>query len=168
MIIRDAVLSDAEKMAEISISAWKKAYAKIFPPAYLDTLDLEERKCAARSRIINKKTSVCVAVDAAGELLGYSHYGRCLCLNSEGEIFALYVKPEYWAHGVGEKILSEVLNYLKSMNVEKVILWVFKANFEAKKFYIKRGFCEMEDESFYIIKNYPSLKVKKQLLAAFL
>ncbi|MBB4932030.1 GNAT superfamily N-acetyltransferase [Lipingzhangella halophila] len=55
-----------------------------------------------------------------------------------GEIYACYVHPEYWRHGVGRALVATALH--ETGNAAPVILWVLTANHAARRFYETMGF----------------------------
>ncbi|MBQ4436754.1 MAG: GNAT family N-acetyltransferase, partial [Clostridia bacterium] len=63
-----------------------------------------------------------------------------------GEIFALYVLPEYYGKGVGRQLMEAGLEQL--MEYPQVCLWVLKENRRAIRFYEKSGFCPDGEEMF--------------------
>ncbi len=55
-----------------------------------------------------------------------------------GEVFALYVLPEYHGTGVGRQLMDAALGALDAY--PKVCLWAVKGNGRAVRFYEKCGF----------------------------
>ena len=53
-----------------------------------------------------------------------------------------YVREQHRSHGVGSMLLSEVLDWSKSRNIETIILW---PSGRSKPFYMRRGFTTAED-----------------------
>ncbi len=59
-----------------------------------------------------------------------------------GEIHELFVLPEYQGKGIGKKLLERAISYSKEKRRKIAELWVGRANFRARKFYIHQGFRE--------------------------
>ena len=55
-----------------------------------------------------------------------------------GEVFALYVLPEYHGTGVGRQLMDAALEKLASY--PHICLWLVKGNARALRFYEKCGF----------------------------
>jgi ribosomal protein S18 acetylase RimI-like enzyme len=57
-----------------------------------------------------------------------------------GEIYALYLSPEYWRRGIGRSMCLKAEGILKSQGYSLIVLWVFESNQRARKFYEAMGF----------------------------
>lgn len=57
-----------------------------------------------------------------------------------GRVTELVVNKEYRGKKIGEKLLIEIQNYLKSIGCEKILIAVFGYNNEAIHFYEKNGY----------------------------
>ena len=53
-----------------------------------------------------------------------------------------YVREQHRSHGVGSMLLSDILAWGKSKNVETIILWPTE---RSKPFYVRHGFATAED-----------------------
>jgi ribosomal protein S18 acetylase RimI-like enzyme len=56
-----------------------------------------------------------------------------------GEVYGIYVKPDYMHRGIGSTLLESGLNYLREKGLKVVTLWVLEANSNTRKFYEKHG-----------------------------
>jgi ribosomal protein S18 acetylase RimI-like enzyme len=56
-----------------------------------------------------------------------------------GELYALYVTPDWWSEGVGRSLMDAVLAALRD-DYQRVVLWVLADNTRARRFYGKAGF----------------------------
>ncbi len=122
--------------------SWHEAYPGLVRKDYLDRLTLE--KCEELA--FRWKDSILVAKDdgrVAG-FLGYRDRGEES--PDTGEIFALYVLPEYYGTGLGLQLMEEGLKQLESYR--EVCLWVLKENPRAIRFYQKCGFVPTGEELF--------------------
>lgn len=121
---------------------WHAAYAGIVSPAYLSKLTPEkctEMAFSWRDNLLVAKEGECV--------VGFVGYGsRGEEAPDTGEIFALYVLPEYWGTGVSQALMEAGLERLKTY--PKVALWVLKENARAIRFYEKCGFISDGNEQF--------------------
>lgn len=114
--------------------SWHEAYRGIVDSEYLDKLTLE--KCEEIA--FRWRDSILVATDS-GNVVGFAGYGKCndADLPDAGELFALYVLPEYYGTGLGRRLTDVALS---NLNQAKIALWVLKENPRAIRFYEKYGF----------------------------
>ena len=59
--------------------------------------------------------------------------------NANGEIIALYVKPNLKYNGIGTKMFSYVMNEFKENGSHRIVWGCLKENFSSRKFYEKMG-----------------------------
>ena len=52
-----------------------------------------------------------------------------------GELFALYVDPDYWGRGIGMTLVSAAREQLASLGFANALLWVLMGNVRADRFY---------------------------------
>jgi len=141
--IRPAGKDDAYEIAKIHINSWRATYSGIVPDSYLDFLDYERSarnfvksfgKGSRRVYVIEDEANIrgfCTIYDME---TGYHQK------NITAEINAIYLAPEYIGKGFGPRLLSYVIEELKSENYTSVILWVLADNVKARLFYEGMGF----------------------------
>jgi ribosomal protein S18 acetylase RimI-like enzyme len=56
-----------------------------------------------------------------------------------GEVYALYVAPEWWSTGTGRSLMSRAVAALTDAGYERAVLWVLEANARARRFYERAG-----------------------------
>ena len=56
-----------------------------------------------------------------------------------GEIYAMYLKPEVWRRGAGNRLLAEVERRLAADGFTEATLWVLATNARARAFYEAAG-----------------------------
>jgi ribosomal protein S18 acetylase RimI-like enzyme len=134
--VRRAKVEDAGGIARAWVRAWQVAYRELLPDAYLDELDVEERRAVWRNRL-EDGTCAFVVDD-----LGIAGYCRVL---PPSEIASLYVLPERRHGGVGSALLTAALDELRAHG-EHATLWVFADNHPARAFYARFGFGPDGDE----------------------
>ncbi len=114
--------------------AWHEAYPGLVSEEALEKLTLE--KCEEIA--FKWRDNLLVAV-ADGRVAGFVGFGVREGEDPDvGEIFALYVLPEYFGKGVGRLLMQAGLDRLKEY--PRVCLWVLKENARAIRFYEKCGF----------------------------
>lgn len=134
-MVRWATPDDAAELADVHVTTWQKAYAGIFPEAYLDRLDRDAR-IRWWYRFIQEGARVHVAED--DRVVGFCHAGGSDD-DGWGEVFALYVHPLYWGAGHGFELLDAGESTLISMGHDKALLWVLEANERGRRFYERQG-----------------------------
>jgi ribosomal protein S18 acetylase RimI-like enzyme len=137
--IRRAVLEDAIAIADVHHEAWQGAYAGIIPHKALTAM-LERRREEWWARAIRLSTQILVA-EAGGEIVGYATLGpnRAQQLAQKGEIYELYVKPEYQGIGLGSRLLRTARRCLADMALNGTVIWALEDNTLAVSFYRNAG-----------------------------
>src|SRR5262249_18008485 len=131
--------SDAPAIAATHDEAWRGAYQGIIPGPELDKL-INRRgpvwwDCAVRkgSRITVLAFGECVA--------GYANYGRNRgrSLYYDGEIYELYLRPEFQGLGFGRKLFSAARRDLVQSGLPSLVIWALSDNEPAVGFYRALG-----------------------------
>ncbi|WP_421856042.1 GNAT family N-acetyltransferase [Oricola sp.] len=137
--IRPADENDAFQIAEVHAAAWQNAYAGIIPHASLRRM-IARRHGEWWRRAIRRNTSVMV-VDLGGSIAGYCTYGlnRAHALSQEGEIYELYIRPEYQGIGVGTRLFRAAKNSLRDHGCKGLVIWALEDNTIAAQFYTGLG-----------------------------
>lgn len=141
--IKKATPSDAETLAKIHIDSWKAAYHGLVPEEYLNQLNYKKR--AERFKIsLQTNADDTYVIEKNDLLLGFIIFGNCrdedLNQNSIGEIWGIYLAPEYWRQGIGTKLFRFGERILLEQGYKTIVLWVFAENTESRKFYEVMGF----------------------------
>jgi ribosomal protein S18 acetylase RimI-like enzyme len=104
--IRRARPSDARAVAAAHDEAWRTAYQGIIPGLELERL-INRRGAAWWDGSIRKGSRVSLFV-FGDAVAGYANYGRnrARSLNYEGEIYELYLRPQYQGLGFGRRLFS--------------------------------------------------------------
>lgn len=137
-IIRKNRLEDQEQMAHIKIDGWRNAYDNIVSSKYLKQLNYEKQTERYIASFEEYKDLVLVAVKD-DEVLGYSCFDIKENDKYDSELISLYIKPEYLNKGIGSSLFKETGKLLYEQNNKNMIVWCFKDNENAKKFYKDLG-----------------------------
>ncbi|MEU0789323.1 GNAT family N-acetyltransferase [Amycolatopsis sp. NPDC005961] len=130
MTIRDATVADAQAIGEVHVASWQAAYEGLIPADFLAGLSAEPR-AAAWARQIRDGGRVLVAEDD-GVVAGFAAFGP-------GQLYALYLLPEFWGRGLGRALHDRVVEELPG---DSAILWVLSTNERAKAFYVRQGWVD--------------------------
>src|SRR5215469_8442580 len=137
MILRAAESTDAMSVARVHVRSWQAAYRGLLPGEYLDQLRPEDRaqRYDFETRDLLKPQTI-VATEA-GEIRGFATTApsRDADLAGHGELFALYVDPDYWGRGIGVALVSAARDRLAALGFENALLWVLMGNVRADRFY---------------------------------
>ena len=101
--IRTARLGDEVQIARVHDSAWREAYQGVIPGRELERMILRRGPAWWRQAI--RGGTRLMVLDFADTVAGYASYGRnrMPTLAYSGEIFELYVAPEYQGGGLGKR-----------------------------------------------------------------
>jgi ribosomal protein S18 acetylase RimI-like enzyme len=137
--IRPSRPGDAHGIARLDIETWRTTYAGVLSTSYLVGLSARRRENGWRMVILREARDVRVAVDAAGEILGF---GSCGPSRSErhfpGEVFTLYVMPDRQNQGIGRRLLIALFRRLVGSGLDAAIVWVLRDN-PSRFFYERLG-----------------------------
>lgn len=128
--------------AYVHWASWHEAYAGLVSAEYLKKLTLD--KCVEAAHRWTDNHLVAKDGDAVIGFLCFGNRGEES--PDTGEIFALYVLPEYWGKGVSQALMEAGL--LKLAAYPKIALWVLKENPRAIRFYEKCGFIKTGEEQY--------------------
>lgn len=139
--IRTATAKDAGDIARIHMRSWQKMYRDFIPDTILNNLSLHERT-QQWDALIRKEVKVLV-MEINHRIQGFASicpFRDPTADNSMGEISAIYIRPEYWRQGLGTQLCLAAISELEKEGYNKIFLWIFEANVQAKKFYEALGF----------------------------
>ena len=135
--VRPAIARDARVIAEIHVATWQAAYADLMPADYLASINVEKRFAFWREAIEFSDPQLLVATDG-DKVVGFVGFDRSRDAGSKsttGEIWAMYVAPEYWGQGLGLALWDGAREGLKEEGCTQVTLWVLLKNERALRFY---------------------------------
>lgn len=143
MSIRRATPDDADAIARVHVDSWRSAYRGLVPDSHLERLNYEIRAKGFRESIASGAEETYL-VEQAGDLIGFLTLGGCRDADLDaaltGEIWGIYLAPQYWRRGVGRQLCHEAEKMLISRNYRQAVLWVFEGNASARRFYEAMGF----------------------------
>ncbi|MDD9377709.1 N-acetyltransferase [Streptomyces sp. ZAF1911] len=143
--VREMTESDIDAVAAVRVGGWRYAYAGLMPQSYLDGLSVAayaEQRRAAFAEPAGAVTNL-VAEGPDGAVVGWAAFGPAKGTDpegtapDEGELYALYARPDVIGTGVGRALLTEVL---RRAPYPAVRLWVLEGNARARRFYERAGF----------------------------
>jgi ribosomal protein S18 acetylase RimI-like enzyme len=137
--IRKAEPSDAEDIADVHHAAWQGAYAGIIPHRALNAM-INRRGSAWWANAIRRAATVLV-VEIGGKVAGYATVGRNRArdLPQQGEIYELYLRPEYQGVGLGSRLFAAAREKLAAHGLKGMVVWALEDNANALAFYEGAG-----------------------------
>ena len=140
--IRWAQEKDAQALGELHTASWQAAYKGIIPTEVLNNLDAERRTQKFKEAIKENKEETAVLL-VEDKVVGFITLGKNRdedCGPGTGEIWGIYLHPEYYNQGLGSELIQWGIKKLKKRGYKKITLWVLKDNESSRKFYEKKNF----------------------------
>ena len=137
--VRPAKAADAAAVASTHDEAWRSAYQGIIPGAELEKL-INRRGPQWWDSAIRKGSRVSVLV-FGDKVAGYANYGRnrARSLHFEGEIYELYLRPEFQGLGFGRRLFTSARRDLLQSGLKSMVIWALSDNDPATEFYRALG-----------------------------
>ena len=137
--VRQARVADAAAVAATHDDAWRSAYQGIIPGAELEKL-INRRGPSWWESAIRKGSRVSV-LSFGDTVAGYANYGRnrARSLQFEGELYELYLRPEFQGLGFGRKLFASARRDLAQSGLRSTVVWALSDNETALEFYRNLG-----------------------------
>jgi len=135
--IRSAGRGDAAAIARIHIETWRSAYAGMLPDRVLVDMSraVQQRSWARQiAAQIAGDDTVMVALDseygAEGGVIGFGSCGpnRDRRFAYAGEVYTLYVLPDFQGRGHGRALLAALFGALRGRSLNSALIWVLADN----------------------------------------
>ncbi|HVW55636.1 MAG TPA: GNAT family N-acetyltransferase [Rhizobiaceae bacterium] len=137
--IRRAEATDAEAIAAVHLEAWRGAYCGIIPHRALNGM-INRRGPGWWANAVRRAAMILV-IDVGGTVAGYATLGRNRSrdLKQQGEIYELYIKPEYQGLGLGSRLFKAARQRLNAHHFKGLVVWALEENENALAFYQGAG-----------------------------
>ena len=137
--IRRARRADAEDIAGVHDAAWRDAYRGLIPGGELERM-ISRRGARWWDAAIARGSRLLV-LDFADAIGGYATYGRnrVPSLPHGGEVFELYLAPQYQGLGFGRRLFEAVRADLAEHGYPSLLVWALAENDRALGFYERLG-----------------------------
>ena len=124
-------------VARVHVRSWQVGYRGLLPDAYLDGLRAEERAERYNFASEDARAPATMVATDGGMICGFATTApaRDSDLSGHGELFALYVDPEWWGRGVGVALISGARGRLLELGYRNAALWLLVGNARAEHFY---------------------------------
>jgi len=143
--IREAVVDDAEAMAEVNAAGWRHGYSEIVPKERLAHLPVGKWRREMTHGLEEPRGDSFTRIgELDGRFAGYCFVeapGREEPDDSRtSELVAMYVDPANWGKGIGSALISIAIADTERLGYEQMLLWTFERNERARSFYANHGF----------------------------
>ena len=137
--VRRAESGDAEAITKVHDASWRYAYDGMIPPRELARI-IARRGPRWWDRAIRKGTAILV-IEVGGAICGYATFGpnRARNLVQKGEIYEIYLLPEYQGVGLGTRLFLSARRELARFGFDSVVVWALADNDGACQFYRNAG-----------------------------
>lgn len=136
---RRASIGDAEAIAKVHDLSWTQAYAGMVPHNALSRM-IRRRGAKWWADAIDRRTVILV-LEIQDNIVGYATLGRnrVKTLPFDGEIYEIYLLPEYQGVGLGTHLFLAARGELKRRGLSSSIVWALEDNDPALRFYENAG-----------------------------
>ena len=152
--IRPAKASDAAGVARVQVEAWRDAYVGILPDEAL--IGMGDVRSAQRwSRVVTSLEDPALFSVAVWKrsVIGFCHggsarrgtIGRRRLMSREGEVFTLYVDPNFQGMGIGSTLMFRVVERMAAVGFAALTISTLTGNRHARRFYERLGGVEGEE-----------------------
>lgn len=141
LAIRRATPDDAGAIADVHDQAWRTAYRGILPGTELERM-IARRGPAWWERAVRRRVPILILdPGGSGAAAGYVTFGqsRARTLPFRGEIYELYLKPEYQGLGFGRLLFGAAKEELAATGRRSLVVWALADNEPACGFYTRLG-----------------------------
>src|SRR5438105_7827416 len=137
--VRRAKASDAAQIAATHDEAWRTAYQGVIPGPELDKL-INRRGPTWWEGAIRRGSRIAILV-FGDTVAGYANYGRnrARSLTYDGEIYELYLRPEFQGLGFGRRLFTAARRDLAQSGLRSLVIWALSDNDPAVEFYRALG-----------------------------
>jgi ribosomal protein S18 acetylase RimI-like enzyme len=151
VIIRRAVVQDAEGLVRVHVDTWKTAYRGIIAGEVLDRMSYTGRGERWRQTILEPEGKYIYVAEwnqqdnssiSSPAVVGFAIAGSNRDDDThvfKGEVHGIYVLDKYQGKGVGRRLFTRAVQSLLQDGMDSVKVWVLADNVNARGFYERLG-----------------------------
>ena len=136
--IRRARRDDSAAIGRVHVETWQATYAGLLPDRLLAAMS-DVRQSAWWSRLLADPGEARGVFVADDEEMGVVGFGSCGPVRDPpegldgtetrvGEVYTLYVEPDFQNQGLGRRLLDALFRQLKAQGCDCVVLWMLADN----------------------------------------
>jgi ribosomal protein S18 acetylase RimI-like enzyme len=139
-MVRPATPSDAPAIARVHVASWRSTYRGVLPDDFLESLS-EDAYTERWRRLLEEGSSRVFVTEQQGEIVGFASGGRERAGETgySGELYAIYILDGFQRRGHGRELVRAVVDGLREMGLDDMIIWVLRDNEAARRFYERLG-----------------------------
>ena len=148
IVLRDALPSDAGRIAQLHAESWRTAYRGALSDAYLAHSADADRQALWLTRFQQPPANQHVVLALAGDdLLGFACFYAGADARWGGLLDNIHVRPGMHGQGIGSRMLHAVARHALARSPgEAMHLWVLQTNTSAQHFYRRHGAESVEED----------------------
>ena len=138
MRIRRAHKNDASAIGRVHVETWQATYAGLLPDSMLAGMS-DVRQSAYWSRALGDPREARGVFVADDEDMGVVGFGSCGPVRDPpeglsgreirvGEVYTLYVEPDFQNRGLGRRLLDALFRQLRADGCDTAVLWMLADN----------------------------------------
>lgn len=138
--IRAATMADCAAVAKVHVRTWKESFAGIVPQPFLDKMSVGKRAEAFAAGFAAPFYSMYVAETPGRGIVGFADFGapRENIDAYDGELYAIYLLPEFQRKAIGERLFRRGIEFLKGRGRRSMYLLALEVS-PYRAFYEKMG-----------------------------
>jgi len=136
--IRRGSKADAASIGRVHVETWQAAYAGLLPDSLLAAMS-DVRQSAWWSRLLADPGEARGVFVADDEEMGVVGFGSCGPVREPpdglngtevrvGEVYTLYVEPDFQNQGLGRRLLDALFRQLRADGCDTAVLWMLADN----------------------------------------
>lgn len=140
--IRPATRADARAIARVHVETWRSTYAGMLPDRVMVRMSVEAKAATWREMIARRgpREAILVAAAPGAGVVGFASCGPAAAVLPRpgsgagragpyrGEVYTLYVLPDWQERGIGRRLLCACFRALREAGFDSAFLWVLAAN----------------------------------------
>lgn len=138
--VRPAATDDARAIAYVQVESWRSAYRGIVSDKFLNAIS-EDDRTERWTEILPRPEQATFVVEIEGYgIVGFANGGpeREGREGYRGELYAIYVLPEWTRQGIGKRLVSSFAQWLLAAGYDSMLVWVLADN-PFRRFYDRLG-----------------------------
>ncbi len=135
--VRPARPDDLPDLQEVARRTWRATYTGLIPNADIERFLERHYSLEALGRALERLGEGMLVAAVDDQVVGYATCG--VNRENSGELFAIYVLPEWQRRGVGRRLWQRAIKHLRSLGLPEMVVWVLANNEPARRFYERQG-----------------------------
>lgn len=134
VLIRPATSADLPAVEDVARRTWRESYRGQIAEDAIEQFLSENYSVSVLERVLESPAATLLVAASIDSVVGYVTAGH-----DNGEIFAIYVLPDWQGEGVGRRLWQAAMAVLGDFGHATCHLWVLEENTSARGFYERQG-----------------------------